>query len=104
MMPTHQYKDSAAGEEPHHRGKTSPTPIDQIAQIKTSRGRPMHVTLSYQGEDEYRDASQKTTAFVMSLLRSDERVRKSEEKASFTTNMAFSSLKCPKRKSKTTSQ
>ena len=24
----------------------------------------MHVTLSYQGEDEYRDAGQKTTAFV----------------------------------------
>ena len=34
MLPTHQYKDSAAGEEPH-QGKTSPTPIDQIAQIQT---------------------------------------------------------------------
>ena len=34
----------------------------------------MHVTLSYQGEDKNRDASQKTTAFVMSPLRSTKRL------------------------------
>ena len=33
----------------------------------------MHVTLSYQGEDEYRDASQKTTVFVLGLLTSEEK-------------------------------